>query len=372
MTSAGRTADGALALAERIFVMLGRGGFVATYKYAVLLALLDLCLERTSGQGAPPTSLDTRELAEKVVQLYWPHTMPYGAGRSALVLRQSNAGQAELVGLIARFRKRHAPGPSASLGRARAEAAEAFERLVRAVEWKLIEMPLPRLQIVGRQEDRFLYQIGWDSAVKSSTVRAYQAGERDAFDNRILLLPSVGAHLVRLNGLLRPFIHREWAAKVADLNALEEARLERFLFGADRQPTAALRGPLRELQEDRCFYCGERLQRRVEVDHFIPWARYPDDAVENLVAADARCNAAKRDFLASGAHLGRWMERLTAQAADLGQIAKKASWESRAPATGSVARAIYLGLPDGVDLWVAGDRFEPSSHDDLIRALRAA
>jgi 5-methylcytosine-specific restriction endonuclease McrA len=54
------------------------------------------------------------------------------------------------------------------------------------------------------------------------------------------------------------------------------------------------------------------LGRRDEVDHFIPWARYPDDAVENLVAADGRCNSAKRDFLASGGHLGWWMERLTA------------------------------------------------------------
>ncbi len=372
MTTADRAADGALALAERIFVMLDRGGFVATYKYAVLLALLDLCLELTSRRGEPPTSLTTRQLAEKVVQLYWPHTMPYGAGRSALVLRQNNAGQAKLVGLIARFRERHAPDPSASLSRARAEAPEAFERLVRGVEWKLIEMPLPRLQVVGRKEDRFLYQIGWDTAVQSSAVRAYQAGERDQFDNRILLLPSVGAQLVRLNGLLRPFIHREWAAKVADLNGLEEARLERFLFGADRQRTAVLRGPLRDLQEDRCFYCGERLQRRVEVDHFIPWARYPDDAVENLVAADGRCNAAKRDFLASGGHLGRWTERLAAQAAALATIAADAGWESRATATGGVARAIYAGLPDGVDLWVAGNRFEPSRHDALMRALRAA
>jgi len=352
--------------------MLDRGGFVATYKYAVLLALLDLCLELTSQRGEPPTSLTTRQLAEKVVQLYWPHTLPYGAGRSALVLRQNNAGQAELVGLIARFRERHAPDPSASPSRARADAAEAFERLVRGVEWKLIEMPLPRLQVVGRKEDRFLYQIGWDTAVKSSAVRAYQAGERDAFDNRILLLPSVGAQLVRLNGLLRPFLHREWAAKVADLNGLEEARLERFLFGADRQRTAQLRGPLRELQEDRCFYCGERLGPRAEVDHFIPWARYPDDAVENLVAADGRCNSAKRDFLASGGHLGRWMERLAVHAGALAEIAAAASWESRAPATGGVATAIYLGLPDGVDLWVAGDRFEPSRHEELMRALRAA
>jgi hypothetical protein len=66
------------------------------------------------------------------------------------------------------------------------------------------------------------------------------------------------------------------------------------------------------------------------------------------------------------------MERLASHAATLAEIAAAASWESRAPATGGVATAIYLGLPDGVDLWVAGDRFMPSRHEELMRALRAA
>ena len=369
MTSADHADDGALALAERIFVMLNRGGFVATYKYAVLLALLDLCLELTSQQGEPPTSLTTRQLAEKVVQLYWPHTMPFRTAQRVLVLRQNNAGQAELVGLIERFRKSHASYSTPA--QAQRGAKGEFEQLVRDIEWKLIEMPLPRLQVVGRKKEEFLYGIGWDKEVRLADVRAYQATGL-GFNNNITLLPSVGAQLVRLNGLLRPFIHREWATKGADLNSLEEARLERFLFGADRQRTAQLREPLRKLQKDRCFYCGERLGPRTEVDHFIPWARYPDDAVENLVAADGRCNAAKRDFLASGGHLGRWMERLVVHAGALAEIAAAASWESRAPATGGVATAIYLGLPDGVDLWVAGDRFEPSRHEELMRALRAA
>jgi hypothetical protein len=66
------------------------------------------------------------------------------------------------------------------------------------------------------------------------------------------------------------------------------------------------------------------------------------------------------------------MERLASHAAALAEIAAAASWESRATATGGVATAIYAGLPDGVDLWVADDRFEPSRHDDLMRAMRAA
>ena len=59
---------------------------------------------------------------------------------------------------------------------------------------------------------------------------------------------------MQLNGLLRPRIQRGWAALVAQLNRLEEARLERFLFGAERVPTQAVRPGLREIQNDRCFY----------------------------------------------------------------------------------------------------------------------
>src|SRR5438093_6342959 len=105
-------------------------------------------------------------------------------------------------------------------------------------------------------------------------------------DNRIHLRPGVGEALVRLNHLLRPLIHHQWAVKVATLNRLDEYQLERFLFGAERVPLERVRGPIIELQEGRCFYCAERLASRAgqtpDVDHFIPWSRYPDDGLENL------------------------------------------------------------------------------------------
>ena len=43
-----------LALAERILELLDQGRFTATYKYAVLLALLDLCRENAARDGAAP------------------------------------------------------------------------------------------------------------------------------------------------------------------------------------------------------------------------------------------------------------------------------------------------------------------------------
>ena len=100
-------------------------------------------------------------------------------------------------------------------------------------------------------------------------------------------------YLLQLNGLLRPLIHRHWCAMVALLNTLEDSRLEEFLFGAERVPTVKVRAGLWEIQGTRCFYCDRRVvdPGKGHVDHFIPWARYPDNGIESLVVADVTCNA---------------------------------------------------------------------------------
>src|SRR5690606_30022220 len=117
-------------------------------------------------------------------------------------------------------------------------------------------------------------------------------------------------YMIQFNGLLRPLIHRQWAGMVARLNRMEEARLERFLFGTTRNALDAVRSGLHELQEGACFYCRSRLSGPTEVDHFVPWSRYPEDGLANLVLAHDRCNQAKRDFLPATQHVVRWAERL--------------------------------------------------------------
>src|SRR5262249_55173226 len=155
--------------------------------------------------------------------------------------------------------------PAASLPLATARAAakpEVWEQLVQFVEWKLVEMPLPKLQVIGGQEDRFLYEYGFSRHMENSKpLQRYWEGQTSGFDNRLLLKPGVGAALVVLNGVMRPLVHRQWAMMVARMNDLEESVLERFLFGVDRTSLDPVRGPLREMQDGRCFYCDGRLAR---------------------------------------------------------------------------------------------------------------
>jgi hypothetical protein len=338
---------GVVAFGERLLTLLGEGRFAATYKYAVLLALIDLCLEQSSRSGAAPNSVTTRQLAEKVLELYWPQSVPF-APASGVLLRQNNTGQAEIVELIRRFRERHAPDPSSPLSRARAAGPARFERLVRNIEWKLIEMPLPRLQVVGNEEDPFIYRINWDRTVRRGLVN-----DAGSFDNVIRFVGEAGDHLVRLAGLLRPLVQREWAALVAQFNRelVPEFDLDRFLFGAERVSTAPLRAPLRELSSSRCFYCEGRLPPDFEVDHFIPWARHPDNGIENLVAADPRCNSYKREHLAATEHVHRWVERARRDAPALAGIASDLGWDRHPERSFAVARSIYLRLPARARLW---------------------
>src|SRR5207302_453689 len=82
------------------------------------------------------------------------------------------------------------------------------------------------------------------------------------------------------------------------LNHQEDSRLEHFLFGVDRLDLSVTRSPLWEIQESRCFYCQERIREPKEshVDHFIPWSRYQENGLSNLVIADVKCNGNKSDF----------------------------------------------------------------------------
>ena len=362
---------GSIAFAEKFLQVLDEGAFTATYKYAVLLGLMDLCLTNATRSGAPPESVTTAQLADSVIAMYWPHAAPYIGNHGGIVLRQNTGGQAEIVSVIRRFRDRHAPDPSATMARARGDAPVRFAQLLRSIEWKLVEMPLPRAQLVGEKIEPFIYRINWDTSILR------QQFDHSDFDNRILFVDGAADHLVRLSGLLRPLVQRNWAAMVARLNreSTDEPRLEEFLFGISRLPLNALRSPLRELQGNRCFYCGLPIRGAADVDHFLPWARYPDNGIENLVAAHPACNNQKRDFIAAAEHVGNWVDRFRAAsetARQLTSIASTAEWERHAERTLSVARAIYLRLPSDARLWRLRREFVPVDRPAVVRYLSLA
>lgn len=364
------SARGPIALAERVIALFAEGSFSATYKHALLLALLDLCFEKTSQTGVPPTSVTTRQVAEQVLALYWPQCVPWKSGR---YLRQGGGAnqQAEVLSRIIDLRNTLRRKDSQPLSAVRVEAPQALERLLRFIEWKLIEMPIPRLQVLGGRESRFLYEYQWDKSIRAKEISDYQDG-KPGFSNNLQLQPGVAEGLIALNGLLRPLIRREWLRLIQQMNNEPEALLEQFLFDRERAALAVVRGPLMEVQSGRCFFCATRLTTASEVDHFIPWSRFPNNAMENLVVAHPRCNNDKRDFLASATHIEHWASHVSTHAADLSLIARRTTFETARARSQGIAAATYLRLPQGAMLWLQCSEFVELDRPAIELALRAA
>lgn len=281
------TAEEQLLFLTLIQRLLDEGEFVATYKYALLLAITELAVELGNDDGG---SLDIpyAAIADKFLELYWSHLVPIPtAEHGPQILSQIFGRQAAIVNLLIEIRKDYT-----SLSRARGSGlwAPAIRETVTLLE----KMPLWRLQTLRREQVDFLYGRGSGSNVR--------------------LMPGVAFNLRRFQGLIQQLARNGWISHIRSnpRNAAiirQCSDLEQFLFGANRVSLATARKVLREIQADACFYCGKKIRTDGEVDHFIPWARYPRDLGHNFVLAHKRCNLDKRDLLAAAPHLERWWRR---------------------------------------------------------------
>lgn len=353
--------DPIIDFAARLLELITGASTTSTYKYALLMTLVDLCQENVGDSDGPRGSVTTRQIAQKVAELYWPQTRPYHTGT---ILRQlNNRGVSGLVDRISDFRLQLSIQGQRTVYSARVENPVAYEELLDRIEWTYIQYPIPLLQNVGGRSTSLLYTVSWDSSVRKGEVRRYQRGTENgeaqgAFDNRIQFLPGVEEYLASLSGLLRPLIRREWARFVSLSNSNESDDLEGFLFDPSREDLSPVRGPLIELQEGRCFYCDGNLGRSADVDHFLPWSKCGDDQLMNLVAAHPKCNNKKRDHLAGQIHLHRWRDRGIQNSSELRTIGEELNWPVSNGRSWRLSRAIYLRLPPHSLLWIHGDQFE--------------
>src|ERR1035437_9635067 len=79
--------------------LLEEGLFMASYKFALLLALADLSVESGDDSGAPLT-LTTDKIAEKFIQYYWRQAVPYAMSSQARILQQNTGKQAAIVNIL--------------------------------------------------------------------------------------------------------------------------------------------------------------------------------------------------------------------------------------------------------------------------------
>jgi hypothetical protein len=365
--------DASVGFAERLLEVIDSGRRTATYKLALLIALLDLCAKRSDADGRAPRLLYTRDIAEQVAVLYWPQVIPYlvpGAG-TAVELRQITLPRAAIIAAVSAFRRAAIAAGATSWHLARQRLPGAYQAMLNRVEVTVAEQQLPRLQAVGSSDTvfPFLYELSWGPRESFSPARLRRYGPRGA---AVRLLPGAGDELLRLGPLVRPLVELHWTKMVAEINEVATAELDlhRHLFGSGRIiPPKTLRDGIAALQHGRCFYCGRTLGLTPEADHFILRIRCGIDAIENLVLADRRCNNDKRDLLPAPPHVATWAHRNQRHAAALTNLATASRWDTDPAATMAVARSIYSHLPPGgTPLWLG---FKDVGNADPAAALTA-
>ena len=361
-----------LALGEKIVELIETGRRSATYKLATLIAILDTTNGSIGPGRVPPEVLSGKEVASRVVELYWPQTVAYGASPDHGVKPLRQSPHNDIPAKLAQWRLDHNLPSGAALNDARMADPDAWAALEQNLIATVIRMPLAKLQRFGSSshfhEERFLYEFSWEDEAPVSSI------DRPDFDDSMRLLPGVGEQLIRLTHILRPFLQGKWISQVAGLNPdlVDSDHLDEFLFGATRIALGRIREPLMSIQNGRCFYCGRRFVAPAEVDHFVPWSRHPDNTLDNLVAAHANCNRDKSASLACVNHLERWLTRFDPASptfTSLNEAAKQVIWPRRPDQVLSSARAAYLWLPVGSRLWISGAEYEMADAAVLAQLL---
>ncbi len=308
--------------------LVEEGQFTATYKFALLSALVDIAVER-GRDDASRLRVPLSAIAEKFAELYWDHTKPFRRG----VLSQNKGRNIAMLGLLEQVQ-----GRAGTIAEARRSAA--WHGFLKRVAGLVVDMPLFKLQrLCNDSRLIFLYE---------------ERIQGDAIE----LLAGVAFCLRQFAGFIRLMVRSAWLNEIRRnaRNAYlvgEGANLEAFLFGDDRVPLGKVREILLPMQGGRCFYCSQRMDSTAHVDHFIPYALYPGNQAHNLVLAHAGCNGNKSDLLADIPHLERWVDRNHRQGAELAEAMEEQAIVADLGATEGIARWAYHRADEaGALLWI--------------------
>ncbi|MGO4341444.1 HNH endonuclease [Phycicoccus sp. Soil748] len=332
----------ALELGQRIVAILETGRRTATYKFALLMSLVDYCVENLPAEDVP-LSVPLEELGERVIALYWRQVLPLaGIGE----LKQSSQPRVRILAAVSRLRESAYQARTTSLDVARERVPNDYRRAVTNVVLTLVRQPLARLQhLPGREPGQtFLYDDSWmGEGVNQSKIDRHGAV--------VTLYPGVATNLARLSGLLRPTLELLWVEDVVRLNAsLRNERIDvaSHLFGQERVGLARVRAAYFDEFGASCFYCGAKLDGASPIDHLLPWSRVGLDGLANLVPACRPCNSSKSSALPVHRHVTRALDRDIAQ---LARIGAEIGWPVQRERTVGAARGLYLSAPQGTPLW---------------------
>lgn len=347
------SAEAQLAFLAKLQRLFAESDFTATYKFALLIALADLAVERGTDDGSS-LELTIRDVAIRFLGLYWHHVAPYGAEAEkgeSVVLSQNIGAQAAVLTAISEFRA--STGAKTLL---QAKVLPGYAQLVGKVAAVVSAQPVNYLQNFGGVTDPFLYE---------------RSGP-----GRIRLKEGAPYCLRRFYPLVQQLSRSHWVGHIKSNRRNQQvlgqaADLEEFLFSTSRQSLTVLGAQLRKLDGGHCFYCGHGLVEH-DVDHFVPFSMYPRDVAANFVLAHPGCNRSKSDSLAAKSHLQRWLERLTVKSTQISEIGAAAGLPNEPETLQRVAAWGYGNAHSaGGRAWRSAGNFEPvdASYLEVLRAV---
>ncbi len=340
------TAEQQLEFLQRIQQLFEDGNFAATYKFSLLMALAEIAVECGSDDGQP-LSIPISAIGEKFAELYWPQTLAYASGATgtrAAILAQNLGAQAAVVNSLVELRQ------AGANNLAQAKSHPGWPDTLQTISQVVRKMPVQYLQNVGGKDTGFLYDYPPPRGP-------------------LVLKPGVAANLRSFHGLIQQLSRANWIEHVRSnrlnipiIGSADD--LEQFMFGTSRQALKAAADVLGRMQSGKCFYCGDPIGSRADVDHFIPWSRYPRDLAHNFVLADRDCNRRKSDFLAARMHLERWMERNLKHGEELGGLMTQAGFVANEACSLTVAQWAYeQAISNGRVGWIQGRVTEPITEE---------
>ena len=277
-------------------------------------------------------------IAERFIRLYWRQVVPHPIG---YVLQQNTGSQAVIINLVEAARAQR--GSLSLMMREK----RAWSALVRKVATVVKRMPLHKLQTLGTEKLEFLHR-------------------NEVVSGGVTLHPGVCFCLRRFHSLIEDLVQSAWIRFVRSLPANrgilgESADIAAFMLGSERTDLSIAAPVLLDLQHGGCFYCGTSIgEKRIAVDHFVPWSRYPIDLAHNFVLVDERCNNAKRDMLAAVAHLKRWHHRNEKHGSQLGVLFGEGGLFHDLDASYRVTSWAYASAEQAhAQVWLAGKEALP-------------
>lgn len=217
-----------LSLGQRLVAVLEGGQRTATYKLAVMVALLDIAVESVPDDPDAEVVIDLDDLTYRVMDLYWRQLRPLDGA----VLKQSNDGRGVVFRAVNDLRE--ASGSlrcDAQLDIARGQAPDIYTASATAVKRNLVRYPLKLLQRARTDASYhcFLYDDSWMGTDSARVIAEH--------GNSFRLFPGVGFTLARLAPLLKPAFQLAWVDGVRRMNRAilaDGPDITHHMFGADR------------------------------------------------------------------------------------------------------------------------------------------